>query len=310
MNNRIASLLTFVSGLFLILSCVNDTLNPQPLRFYVMGDWGRMGSPNQLMVASQMNDWTTNENPKFIVATGDNFYEVGVTDTNDPHWQGSFEKVYNGANLISKPWYVALGNHDYAGNPDAEIAYHNLSPRWNMPSRFYSFVETLGDGGRIRFIFADTSPFEKSYYQAADLKDKISVQDTTRQKKWLDSLTSLNDVDWKIVVGHHHFYTGGLRKNDVNSVRSSLEPVFVKNRVDIYFGGHEHDLQHLKAADKPTHYFISGAGSDIRPTGMIPESLFAISTQGFMSVSVRKKTIEVNVVSYEGIILYSASLNH
>jgi tartrate-resistant acid phosphatase type 5 len=293
-----------------ILGCSNDSDGPRPLVFYVIGDWGKMGIPNQQVVASQMNDWTKKENPKFIVSTGDNFYDVGVKDINDPHWQESFEKVYNGDNLIRKPWYVSLGNHDYLGNPDAEIEYSKTSSRWTLPSRYWSRVETAEDGSRVRFIFIDSSPFEKSYYQSPDLKNKVLSQDTLRQKKWLDSLSSLSDVDWKIVVGHHHIYTGGVRKNDVNTIRPSLEPVFAKNNVDIYFCGHEHDLQHMKAANKPTHYFLSGAGADLRPTGTINETLFSASIQGFMSVTVRKKNLEVKIVDYKGNILYTTTLTH
>jgi tartrate-resistant acid phosphatase type 5 len=295
---------------FLLGSCVKPLDTQRPLIFYVIGDWGKMGNTNQKGVASQMNEYAKNENPQFIITTGDNFYEVGVKDVNDSHWQESFEKVYNGDLLIQKPWYVSLGNHDYYGNADAEIEYGKINKRWVLPSRYWSRIETADDGSRIRFIFIDTSPFEKSYYQAAEIKDKVATQDTLRQKKWIDSLTSLNDVDWKIVVGHHHIYTGGLRKNDPNSVRASLEPVFAKNKVDAYFGGHEHDLQHLKGADKPTHYFLSGAGSDIRPTGTINETLFAQSIQGFMSASVKKKSLEVKVLDYKGNVIHTATLSH
>ncbi len=294
----------------LLSACVKEQNTQGSLIFYVIGDWGKMGIPNQQLVASQMNDWTQQENPRFIVSTGDNFYDVGVTDTKDPHWQNSYENVYSRNNLVQKPWYISLGNHDYYGNADAEIEYGKINKRWVLPSRYWSRIETAGDGTRIRFIFIDTSPFEKSYYQAAAIKDKVSTQDTLRQMKWIDSLTSLNDVDWKIVVGHHHIYTGGLRKNDPNSVRASLEPVFAKNKVDVYFCGHEHDLQHLKAADKPTHYFLSGTGSDIRSTGIISETLFAESIQGFMSVSIKRESLDVKVVDYKGNVIHTATLTH
>ncbi len=294
----------------LLCACAKEQSTQGSLNFYVIGDWGKKGISNQQVVATQMNEWVQKEDPQFIVSTGDNFYDVGVKDVNDSHWQESFEKVYRGSNLIQKPWHISIGNHDYYGNADAEIEYGKTNKRWILPSRYWSRIETGEDGSRTRFIFIDTSPFEKSYYLAAEIKDKVSTQDTLRQKKWIDSLTSLNDVDWKIVVGHHHIYTGGLRKNDPNSVRASLEPVFAKNKVDAYFGGHEHDLQHLKAADKPTHYFLSGAGSDIRPTGTINETLFAQSIQGFMSVTVKRKSLEVKVVDYSGNIIHTATLTH
>ena len=115
-------------------------------------------------------------------------------------------------------------------------------------------------------------------------------------------------LGWKIVVGHHHIYTGGARKNAQNSVRTSLESILAKNKVNIYFCGHEHDLQHLKAAGKPTHYFLSGAGADLRPTGLINESLFAASVQGFMLATINRKNIVVKIIDYNGNILHVAQL--
>lgn len=288
---------------FLLISCTQQDALRKPSVFFVIGDWGRMGSPNQMVVANQMNEWATVENPDFIITTGDNFYDVGVADVNDSHWEQSFVKVYKGSRIKNKTWYPVLGNHDYVTNPQAEIDYSAKNPRWQLPSYYYQKLISLGDGIKLRLIFMDTSPFEKSYYNSS-FANNIIKQDTLKQKRWLDSLTSLSDASWKVVIGHHHIYTGGVRKNDPNPVRNSIEPIFIKNKVDVYFCGHEHDLQHMKDSNKPTHYFLSGAGSDLRPTGSIPQTLFAQSIQGFMSVTVSKSTLEVKIISYQGDVVY------
>lgn len=286
--------------IILVSSCgLNDTA-PRPLVFYIIGDWGRNGSPNQQVVAYQMNERSKNDNPDFIVSTGDNFYDVGVASLKDKHWNESFEKVYSGENIKLKPWYISLGNHDYLGNTDIEIQYSSISPRWNLPATYYTKIFTVPGGGKVRMIFIDTSPFEKSYYNDANFRAKLLRQDSAKQKRWLDSLTSLSDVDWKIVVGHHHIYTGGVRKNDPNSVRNSLEPIFIKNKIDIYFCGHEHDLQYLKSPKGGTHYFLSGAGSDLRPTGKIPESIFSASINGFMVAEVTLKSTIIRLIDFKG----------
>lgn len=296
-------------GLILVLvGCESEPKEEKPLVFFVVGDWGKRGSPYQKVIALQMNEWAKKERPKFILATGDNFYDVGVTDVNDSHWTQSFENVYSEEPLSTIPWYVALGNHDYYGNPQAEVDYTKLSTRWHMPSRYYSMVENLPKG-KARFIFIDSSPFENTMYSDQNMINKLLVSDTVKQKKWLDSLTMLDDVKWEIVIGHHHIYTGGLRKNDANSVRTALEPVFKKNAVDLYLCGHEHDLQHLKHPDKPTNYFLSGTGSDIRPTGTIPESLFSASVLGFMSFTLTGEHLEVKVIDYNGNIIYSTAID-
>jgi tartrate-resistant acid phosphatase type 5 len=273
------------------------------IQFFVIGDWGRNGEQHQRDLANMMDSAGRVMKPEFIVSTGDNFYPTGVLTTSDTLWRSSYENIYSGAPLQC-PWYVALGNHDYAGNVQAEIDYSKSSSRWNMPSRYFTFVKEVGNT-RVRFVVADTSPFEKDYYTDASYKREVTTQDSTRQKVWLDSVLSLADTDWKIVIGHHPLYSGGTHSLEGSPVRASLESIFTKNNVDIYFAGHEHDLQHLKPDDKPTHYFISGAGSQIRPTGLLPISKFAKSIQGFMAVSVQEQQVRIQVVSYRGDLLYS-----
>jgi len=281
----------------------------EALHFYVLGDWGRKGEFNQKALADQMNATGALIEPEFIISTGDNFYPNGVASIYDPQWKCSFEDVYNGF-YLNCPWYVVLGNHDYRTNAQAEIDYSNISARWKMPSRYFTVrVGDEEDEPSVRFVFIDTSPFELEYYEEAKYKDKVAGQDTTAQKVWMDSVLAINDADWKIVVGHHPFYTGGKRVGDPNTVRSSLEPLLTKHNVDVYFAGHEHDLQHIKP-EKPTHHFISGAGSEVRPTGMLPISLFAESIQGFMVVSVSKDVFLVQVVDYQGRVIYSTELKN
>jgi tartrate-resistant acid phosphatase type 5 len=96
-------------------------INQPRLTFAVIGDWGRQGSPSQRQVARQMGIACERDKAAFVVSVGDNFYERGVTSLDDSHWQQSFETVYEAASL-QVPWYVTLGNHDYAG-----FANHSLN---------------------------------------------------------------------------------------------------------------------------------------------------------------------------------------
>lgn len=43
-------------------------------------------------------------NVDFIVSTGDNFYDDGLTDDNDPLFVESFTKIYT-AKSLQKQWY-------------------------------------------------------------------------------------------------------------------------------------------------------------------------------------------------------------
>ncbi len=273
---------------------------------YTIGDWGRNGEYGQQELADMMGIAAKKVEPEFIIATGDNFYPNGVASIHDPLWQSSYEDIYS-AHSLNLDWYVVLGNHDYRGNVQAEVDYTNISRRWNMPSRYFHNDVTTDDGTSVRFVFIDTSPLNDEYYQETKYRHKVIGQDTTAQLQWMDSLLA-EDFDWKIVVGHHPLYSGGKRVEDKNFVRPHLEPRFEKYRVDVYLAGHEHDLQHIKPADKTTHHFISGAGSEVRPTGMLESSLFAESIQGFLSTAITKDSLFCEFISYRGDRMYQYSI--
>ncbi len=279
------------------------------LHFYVIGDWGRNGHQNQQEVADQMNKTASVLEPEFIISTGDNFYDNGIASVDDPYWISSFENVYNGEFMFVN-WYVVLGNHDYRGNPDAEIAYTQKSRRWNMPARYFTVDKEMEDGsGMAKFVFIDTSPFEDEYYEEDKYKNAVSGQDTAAQYAWIDStLAASQDAKWLIVVGHHPFYTSGKRVDDEAYVRNHLEPLFEKHKVDMYFAGHEHDLQHQKPADVYTNHFVSGAGSEVRPTGKTDFTKFAESQPGFMSASLTANSCLIQAINEKGQVIYKTEL--
>lgn len=41
----------------------------------------------------------------FIISTGDNFYDSGLTDENDPAFEDSFTNIYTAPSL-QKQWYT------------------------------------------------------------------------------------------------------------------------------------------------------------------------------------------------------------
>lgn len=136
------------------------------LTFLAVGDWGRDGAFGQTQVAERMGESGAAIGARFIVSVGDNFYEDGVTGVDDPIWRTSFEEVYT-APALQAPWYVALGNHDYHGDTQAQIDYSRKSPRWRLPHRWYSFKELAPDGASIEFFVLDTSPFSANTMRTA-----------------------------------------------------------------------------------------------------------------------------------------------
>lgn len=273
--------------------------------FFVIGDWGRNGDDGQQELADMMSKVAVVLDPEFITTTGDNFYPNGVASVDDPYFISSYENIYKGYPLFV-PWYVVLGNHDYRGNVQAQIDYTDRSRRWNMPARYYT-KQIVEDEISAQLVFLDTNPLNDEYYTSSTYRSKIIDQDTTAQLVWMDSVISNDTSDWKIILGHHPMYTGGKREADKSYVRAHLEDRLNQLGAHVYFAGHEHDMQHVKAAGK-MHHFVSGAGSEVRPTGMLDISLFAGSEHAFAAVSLTKDEMLVQFINFKGELMYSYSL--
>jgi tartrate-resistant acid phosphatase type 5 len=275
---------------------------PNALHFIVIGDWGRKGISGQQVLAEQLGKTAEKVGAQFVISTGDNFYPIGVESTSDQHWFSSFENVYSHPSL-NIDWYPVLGNHDYLGNEQAELDYTLISNRWKMPRRYYSIQKELTGHPPVHFLFLDTSPFETAYYSDAAYQNEIAGQDTSAQKDWLmHELTK--EATWKIATGHHPLHSGGMRRDLTGSMRQAFESVFREHEVDIYFCGHEHDLQVISPSQEDPLYVVSGAGSELRPTGYLPSSLFAASVQGFVVCSVKANSLLIQVVDAQGKCIY------
>ncbi|RYY54057.1 MAG: acid phosphatase [Chitinophagaceae bacterium] len=274
------------------------------LNIIVMGDWGRNGENYQRNVAAGMGKAAHDLDADFVIATGDNFYPYGVQSTGDYHWISSFESVYTAQSLHVR-WYPVLGNHDYISNPDAQVEYSTISSRWTMPSRYYSRTFRHA-GDSILFVFLDTDPIEKENRGQAYDSVKYVKGSVAKQLAWLDARLSSSKARWKIVVGHHPVYTGGWRKDspDTKKMHDLLEPIFEKYKVDLYIAGHEHHLEHVKAAG-PTHYLVSGAASESRKTDKYPGiGTFAAGVQGFATLSIMKDSALIQFIDYRDKILH------
>ena len=68
----------------------------QTLNFLVLGDWGGKPDPPytteaETSIAAVMGNVAASENSQFTLALGDNFYDTGVKDVNDPRFNYTFE---------------------------------------------------------------------------------------------------------------------------------------------------------------------------------------------------------------------------
>lgn len=281
------------------------------LKFIVFGDWGRNGEDNQKEVARELSIVARKFKPEFFVSTGDNFYPNGVQSTRDHNWLASYEDIYT-AHALQSDWYVVLGNHDYRGDPQAEIDYSQVDRKWNMPARYYAKTFFIDDDTTqgILLVFLDTTPFLSESYIGD--KHHVRGQDTAAQRIWLEKTLAETpaNIKWKFVFGHHPVYTGGGRMKalETQEMKKLFKPIFEKYHVNAYICGHDHNLQYIKPPGF-TYYFVSGAGSELSKTIVHPEGgIFAKAENGFMNFSIASNQMRVAVMGYKGELLYSVTI--
>jgi tartrate-resistant acid phosphatase type 5 len=279
---------------------------PEPggLNFLIFGDWGRQGERDQVEVAEQMAKAAQDIGAKFVISVGDNFYENGVASVTDPHWRASFEDVYHQTPL-QIPWHVILGNHDYHGNCEAQIAYHATNPRWNMPARYYQQSHQLDGGATADFFYLDTTPMVKGHRTETEAQREAATQNVRRQLDWFASALAASKAQWKIVMGHHPIYSGGLHGDTPELIRDIL-PLLHDHGVQAYFNGHDHDLQHLRAGE--LNLFDSGAGSQFRPTEKTEHTQWAKACSGFTTVQLLNDRMNVRMMDNLGAMIYATTV--
>jgi tartrate-resistant acid phosphatase type 5 len=296
-----------VASRFLPLDLMAQNPSLGALNFVVIGDWGRRGERDQMEVAEQMGKAAKNINAKFVIAVGDNFYESGVAGVEDKHWKQSFENVYTAPSL-QVPWYAILGNHDYHADCDAQIAYSQLSSRWNMVARYYMQCYQIDKDVTADFFYLDTTPMVRIYYNRyfeEPTYANVSKENVKAQLAWFKQALSNSKAKWKIVFAHHPIYSGG-EHGDTAELIENILPLLREHGVQAYFNGHDHDLQHLKAGD--VNLFCSGAGSQHRPTRNTSHSKFAKACSGFTTVSILPDKLNVRMIDNDGNVLYTTSI--
>jgi predicted MPP superfamily phosphohydrolase len=306
--------------LLLIISCNPKTSNKKELaadttqkqilhlpkhsfKFMIVSDWGWNGFSHQLEVADAMSTLADSISPEFIVSCGDNFQIQGVASTQDPLWVTSFENVYKKPSL-QVDWYPVLGNHDYKGSTQAEIDYTNISRRWRMTSHYYTFSKKINDSVSARFIFLDTPPLVDEYYKKAGYPDIIK-QDSAKQLKWLKDVLSNSNEQWKLVFGHHPVYSASHKHGNTPEMIRRIKPLLEKYNAQLYFCGHDHDMQHLKEKNGKVDYVVTGTGGETRPFSSNELSLYSNAVPGFSVVNFYGDSIQVYFIDTKGLPVYS-----
>jgi tartrate-resistant acid phosphatase type 5 len=274
--------------------------DPDPnLHFFVLSDWGFNGSDDQVKVASEMDHFSQLVGIKFILTCGDNFQNALIKSDSDLLWKTNYEDVYDDSSLMV-PWYPALGNHDYNGDPQAEVDYSSINPDWDMPSRYYTFVQAVDSNTSVRFIVLDTPALIDEIDQLTNAN-----YSSIAQYSWLKKTLSEAKEKWIIVTGHHPVFSAGSYHGDTKEMIDVVKPLLNEYKVDFYICGHDHDFEHAREKGYSTDYIVTGTGGSLRPAGSNSHTVFSFSRFGFTYVSLSQNIARLYFITSDGEIGYN-----
>jgi tartrate-resistant acid phosphatase type 5 len=292
---------------------------PEPEKgayFLVIGDWGRSPKDTkrhkqQRTVAGGMAATVraSGKAPVAVISVGDNFYNSSPADPHDLLFRTGFEDVYADP-ALQVPFWAALGNHDYYKSVNGILTYARDkmgSGRLTLPSRYWSRKVEVAPGVWAKVVVIDSNPFIKAYARG---HSDASKQDTKAQLAWLDKELAEPGVAWKVVVGHHPFWSGGPHGNRATvkaymekegrpwvqavkdgvpeaivDMQTQVLPLLRKHKVQLYLCGHDHHAEVNRDPEGALIQVLSGNASEDRRVLPLPNSLYAAQHLGFATVS-------------------------
>jgi 3',5'-cyclic AMP phosphodiesterase CpdA len=216
--------------LLVILAAGLISESQDTFRFAIIGDTGTGGS-GEYQIAEKLTDSVKEFPFGLVLMLGDNIYG-GETPSD---FRKKFERPYERLLAAGVKFYATLGNHD---EPPRQIDYKPF----NMGGkRYYSFKPKAD----IRFFSLDSNYMDPE------------------QLEWFEKELKASGSDWKIVFFHHPIYSSGEKHGSNLELRKILEPVIVRNGVDVVLTGHEHFYERIKP-QKGINYFIIGSSAKLR----------------------------------------------
>ncbi|KAK3255574.1 hypothetical protein CYMTET_35248 [Cymbomonas tetramitiformis] len=299
---------------------MTNTSGQEQLCFYALGDWGNP-SCTMKRVAKTMALRAPLYRPEFILGLGDNFYPFGVETTEDTQFRDSWEDVFLCYKGLRIPWKICLGNHDYMGDPEAQIRFtssqNNPGGLWQCPAKNFIFSHKLQGTSEseisVDFFVLDTNGCQ-GHVQRSHPRTK---EELSHNIAFLEKAVAKSSATWKIVCGHHPMYTRGRRHGvlarllrDAAQNGYALEAALKRSGAHAYFSGHEHVFQHHNSCG--IDHFVCGA-SGAEHTGFYggesqQENLDWVDARhapGFVAVNISASRLKVDFIGVDGSIMHT-----
>ena len=282
----------------------------KPLNFYLANDLGRNGYYDQKPIAETMGKMAETIDIEFVLAAGDVHHFEGVQSVSDPLWMTNYELIYSHPDLMMQ-WFPICGNHEYRSNTDAVVEYSNVSARWEMPAKYYTFVKEE-DGVTVRIVMLDTTPMIDKYREDTEKYADASKSDWKVQIAWLDKVLSEADEDWVLVVGHHPVFAyTDKNESERTDLQQRLDPVLRRyGNVDMYLCGHIHTFQHIRKEGCDIDYVVNTSGSlsrkDVQP---VDGTVFCSNRSGWSLITADEKELNLHMLDKDGKVLHTVTRN-
>lgn len=292
-----------------VLATVPD---PKSNHILLLGDWGADSEPmQQIAVANAMKRWASDNSirPDALFMLGDNFCGEMPDGINSHRWIKQFEQMYP-SSLFPGPVYAVLGDHDYetsrGDKVEAELAYTRQSARWTMPRRWYS-VKIPKKNPLLTLVCLDSNIPGSKGHELSPWSSVLTGRQHDEQQQWLEAeLAKPRTTPFVAVAAHHPLYSNGQHRDNPKLI-AQWDSLLRRHNVDLYFSGHDHDLQHLEFEGHPTSFVISGGGGaelvgrTTQPQGRVPWGRHAL---GFTDLQISKEEVVVRHIGKDATILY------
>ena len=247
--------------------------------FCFVGDAGEVNAIQSVVVSALTNSECTT-----LWHLGD-ITQLGVRSINDPELYESFLNPFKPFLDTGIPFYLAVGNHDYKGDPKVYLEVAKQYPSIHHPNNFYT-----KKFGELCFFILDTTIFDKLYYfHKRGSQIRWLIEEVDRLK---------NQCKFSIALAHHPLFSSGDRDRANPQLAIFLEN-YVFGTFDIYVTGHNHVLAD-EGDHKKTRQLISATGA--LPGGSpikVQSGKFNIETPGYLKMVITNNTARYSFISAE-----------
>lgn len=275
------------------------------MHLLAVGDFGT-GNDKQKAVANQMNAFAGTLGTPLggVLALGDNFYGKLSPETIAPR----FEDIYSREHL-NCDFHAILGNHDYGpsydskqgrAKADMQLAHAAAYPagRFKMPAKWYALELGPVEKPLVKVIFLDGN-----YFAGA-----LTPEEKIAQRHWLAAeMAKPLRAKWLWIVSHYPVISDSKtdRRKEREHLLAEWNDALRDDRVSLYFAGHDHNLQHLRAEGIKADFVVSGGGGASRYEVVESPRGFSMHTRGFNHIHVTEDKLTVQFINPDGKLIHA-----